>query len=217
MSAATEVYIDRVDGASCCDTQIRLFKGSNDAHSSYLQECRPQLLTFLNGSNKDKKQLQIINPTQFNYFSEIWKVRNDNMVQSVAEKYVFLLVPCYKKECIHPVCKKGKPPVEIVWYKNGPPISVLPLPVPDKSRPWGGKCAKCTDFCTGHFLPPQQCFEYILKIGTKDCVPPPSVVLKKAFEDANKEDKNLDEMAPQLAKRPCFQLVKLRYGFSTCS
>jgi hypothetical protein len=30
LSAATEVYIDRVDGALCCDSQIRLFKGSND-------------------------------------------------------------------------------------------------------------------------------------------------------------------------------------------
>ena len=135
------------------------------------------------------------------------------MVQSVAGKYVFLLVPCYKKECIHPVCKKGKPPSEIVWYENGPPVSVLPLQVPDKSRTWGGECNKCTGFCPGHFLPPRQCFEYISKNGTKDCVAPPSIVLKQAFDDANKTKQDLVDLAPKVAKKTLLSTDEVEIWF----
>ena len=215
LSAATDVYINRVDGASCGDTQVRLLRRANDEHSSYLQERRPQLLTFLNGSIKAKEQLHKTNPTQFKYFSEIWEVRNDHMVKSVAEKYVFLLVPCYKEDCIHPVCKRGKPQSEIVWCENSPPISVLPLPVPDESRPWGGSCAKCAGFCAGHFLPPQQCFQYIKENGTKDCMAPPSVVLKKAFQDANNKNQDLDEVVQELAKKTLLPTDEVKVWFQS--
>lgn len=77
------------------------------------------------------------------------------MMKTKAENYVFLLIPCYDNDCIHPVCKNGKPQSNPVWYEGGPLITVLPLPVPDQSRPWGGTCNKCSKFFAGHFLPPE--------------------------------------------------------------
>lgn len=213
LNAATDVYINRVDGAPCGDTQIRLFKGADDEHSSYLQQRRPQLLTFLSGSKKAKEQLQTTNPTQVTYFSEIWEVRNNHNVKSVAEKYVFLLVPCYKNGCIHPLCKKGKPRSEIVWYENSLPISLLPLPVPDESRPWGGSCNKCSGFCTGHFLQPEQCFQHIKEKGIKDCLVPPSVVLKKAFQNAVEKNQDPDKIVPELAKKTLLPTEEVRMWF----
>lgn len=144
MNAATDVYIDRVNGAPCGDTDIKLLKGANDVYSVHLQERRPQLLTFLNGSAKAKKQLENTHPTQFKYFNEIWQVRNAHMVKTVAEKYVFLLVPCYKNDCLHPVCKRGKPEKDVAR-----------------------KCTKCPGACAGHYLPLQECFQHIEKHGTK--------------------------------------------------
>ena len=47
------------------------------------------------------------------------------------------------------MCKCGKPEKDIAWYEDSLPISVLPLPVPDKSRPWGGNCTKCPGVCSG--------------------------------------------------------------------
>lgn len=39
------------------------------------------------------------------------------------------------------------------WYKDGPPISHLSLPVVDIDRPWGNTlCNSCKGFCSGHYL-----------------------------------------------------------------
>ena len=214
LDAATEVYINRVDGAPCGDTPIRLLKGADDEYASYLQKRRPDLLTFLSGSKRAKEQLKSSKPTQFQYFSEIWSVRNKHMVKSVADKYVFLLVPCFKEDCVHPLCKKGKPQNEPLWSENNLPISLLPLPVPDKSRPWGGSCEKCVGFCAGHFLPPRQCFEHIKEHGMQDCAVPPSIVLKKAFEDAKQKDVQLETLIPELAKATLLTTDEVKMWFA---
>ena len=118
------------------------------------------------------------------------------MVKNAGDKYVFLLVPCYKKDCCHPLCKIDKPQNEPLWSENSLPISSLPLPIPDKSRRWGGSCDKCVGFCAGHFLPPQQCFKHTKEHGLKDCAEPPSIVLSRAFEDAKKKKQELETVIP---------------------
>lgn len=213
LDAAADVYINRVDGAPCGDTPIRLLKGANDEYASYLQERRPDLLTFLSGSKKEKEQLKSSKPTQFQYFSEIWDVRNNHMVKNAGDKYVFHLVPCFKEGCIHPLCKKGKPQNEPLWSENSLSISLLPLPVPDQSRPWGGSCEKCVGFCAGHFLPPRQCFEHIKRHGMQDCAVPPSIVLSKAFEDANRRDLELETVIPDLAKATLLTTEEVKMWF----
>ena len=37
-------------------------------------------------------------------------------------------------------------------YPRGPPLTHLPLPVKDPSRPWGSQsCLNCSGYCTGHY------------------------------------------------------------------
>ena len=99
LEAATDYYIDRVDGATCGDSHTRLLKGSRDEYASHLQERRDDLLIFLSGSKKAKEELKTRNSTRFNYLTEIWNVRANHMVKTVGDKYLFLLVPCYKADC----------------------------------------------------------------------------------------------------------------------
>ena len=95
LDLATDVYIDRFDGAPCGETTIKLFKGSKDEHAEYLLSRRPNLLTFLHGSKKERTELQRQNSTQFEYFSQIWNLRNSHMVRDLPDQYAFVLLPCY--------------------------------------------------------------------------------------------------------------------------
>ena len=67
-----------------------------------------------------------------------------------------IMVPSYlflnKADCPHPRCQNGPPPRTLKWYPGDPPISHLPLPVPDPERPWGSNsCSRCTGFCSSHY------------------------------------------------------------------
>ena len=57
------------------------------------------------------------------------------MVTGLPSIYIFILLPCYEVDCPHPVCTKGNPAEEPTWYPGGPPLSLLPLPIPDPERP----------------------------------------------------------------------------------
>ena len=59
--------------------------------------------------------------------------------EDLPSEYVFALRACYEAECNHPICQRGRPPDELVWYTGGPSVQFLPLPVPDPKRPWGSK------------------------------------------------------------------------------
>lgn len=74
------------------------------------------------------------NPVEYNIIQNIWNLRNRHLVKGATAKYVFHLVCCYEKDCIHPECKAGPPDLLPVWYPGGPPVSFLPLPVPDTER-----------------------------------------------------------------------------------
>lgn len=105
MSAAIEQYISRVDGTPCMRTQIQLIKGPvNQIHVCRRQE----LLIFLKGTKKEQKKLKQDNPTLFEYFTEIWEVRNNHIDESLPINYVFMLKCCSKSSCKHPLCQQGK-------------------------------------------------------------------------------------------------------------
>lgn len=105
MSATLDQYIERVDGTSCMKTRIHLSRGAED---HIFVKRRPQLLVFLKGSKKDKEDLKQKKPTLYNYFSEIWQVRNNHVDESLPLNYVFMLKCCGRKGCPHPLCLKGK-------------------------------------------------------------------------------------------------------------
>ena len=105
MSAAVDQYIERVHGTPCMKTKIYLARG---AENHIFTERRAQLLTFLKGNKSEKENLKRNNPTLFNYFAEIWQVRNNHIDESLPINYVFMLKCCGRKGCPHPLCIKGK-------------------------------------------------------------------------------------------------------------
>ena len=187
----TDVYISKCDNAAFGESSIRLFKGSRDDLARNYKNRRPHLITFLSGTQKKKEKLMKENPTLFEYFTEIWKLRDRHMVIGLPSHYIFQLLPCYKEECVHPVCKRGRPEKEPVWYEGGPALSYLPIPIPDPKRCWGQPCEQCKSFCTGHYLKPDEHLEHVTKYGTDKCAfTPPKDQLEKATK--SKLGKNED-------------------------
>ncbi len=87
MSAAVNQYIARVDGTPCMKTVIHHSRG---VENHIFLTRRLQLLTFLKGSKRDKKELESENPTLFKYFSEIWQVRNNHIDESLPVNYLLM-------------------------------------------------------------------------------------------------------------------------------
>lgn len=105
------------------------------------------LLTFLKGSKKAKEKLQSEEPELYRYFQDIWTVRNNHINTSVPANYVFHLTICGKSTCVHPRCKRGETSAHAKWFKGGPPVTWLPIPVPDPDRP--GHFMKAEDLIHG--------------------------------------------------------------------
>ena len=117
LEIATEVYIDRVQGSSCCGSPVQLFKGAE----SDMSRCQ-KLLTFLKGNKKDKELLRTSDPDLHRYFQEIWDVRNRHMSKTVPSNYIFHLTLCGEPECIHPHARMVKPAVKLNGMKVDPQL-----------------------------------------------------------------------------------------------
>lgn len=183
LESAIYLYIDRVDGAPCASTQIHLIKG---ADSTSRQEENDLLKIFLKGKKDEKKELERNNPSMYSRFQKIWQLREKHLHKKLPAKYIFYLTCCYDKTCIHEICKKGQPEKELTWYPNGPPISYLPIPLPDPDRPFGSiSCTDCKDICVGHYLKPAALFESSDKNKplTEDNCQPPSNVIMSVFKN----------------------------------
>ena len=147
LNLAISAYINRVNGCPCGDTSIHLYRGADT--SEHLQ-VRNQLLTFLKGSKAAKDTLRQEHPQLFNEFQSVWDVRQHHLVHELPNQYIFLLLCCFRPDCAHPLCRKGQMGTLSTRYEGGPPITHLPLPVPDPDRPWGNSsCATCDGFCAG--------------------------------------------------------------------
>ena len=141
LNLAIDAYIHRVDGCPCGSTSIHLFKGPQSK------------LPLFFGSKRSRGALKLENRELYNYFDRVWAVRNNHMIQGLPS-CIFYLQCCFKPECTHPACTEGKNASTVTtWYSGGPPLTHLPLPVPDTLKPWGGLCSKC-DVCAGHYIEP---------------------------------------------------------------
>ena len=143
MDIATDVYIDRVDGAPCCGTILKLHTGGKNETMS---ERRESLLVFLRGSANDKKQLKKNRPDLYEYFERVWKVRENHMKKDLPGNYLFMLNLCYQIGCPHPLCHDETVRKDEKWFEDGPPLTYLPIPIPDPKRPWGGNCKRMYTF-----------------------------------------------------------------------
>ena len=195
LDAALGVYMNAVNGAPCGAKPIHLTRGSTSEYSVQLQERRSRLITFLRGSQK-KKKLKEAYPKDYDYFQKVWQVRNNHMVENLPSNYVFLLLPCYKANCFHPVCTKGKRSSQPTWFQGGPTLSFVPLPIPDPERGPGAACKSCKDKCNGHYLVPERQYEHFMKHELLSSVQPPSKILKEFVKThANWSEKDLEELA----------------------
>ena len=126
-------------------------------------------------------------------FEKIWSVRERHTVKQLPSQYNVFLVPCYTSGCPHPVCQEGRPTSVPTWFEGGPPITYLPLPVPDEGRPWGQQCSTCSD-CYGHYL--QAC-------NTPNSIPisPPSTTISVA-QDTKPSQQQVKATAEQVLLSP---------------
>ena len=131
LSDAIDVYIRRVNKCSCGDTVIHLYK---DTDSLANQDIRKMVKTFFLGTTDDISQLKEQHPNEYKWIESICELQKGCMISGLPSKYVFHLICCYKEDCVHPLCQKGKPVPEPTWYEGSPPIRYTPIPVPDKNR-----------------------------------------------------------------------------------
>ena len=155
LDAAADVYINTMAGTRCAGNPIVLVKGAKNEVSKRYLERRDHLLTFLQGSAKKQLAYKKEFPEEYAYFSKVWTIRNNHMIKNLPENYILMLYPCFKKNCPHPICVNGKQNSEPVWFKDGPPLTYVPLPIPDPKRKWRCECDTCVSACSGHYLSPE--------------------------------------------------------------
>ena len=129
--------------------------------------------------------------------------------QNLPDQYAFVLLPCYKSDCIHAVCQKGRPVTSLAWFTDGPPLTYFPLPIPDPARPWGGECSECQSFCAGHYMSPEENIKHVLMHGTNECIKePPSVTIRKYYDTKRKHHMQVNDQQSisELAKETLLPL-----------
>lgn len=180
LNSAIDVYISRVDGAPCASTSIHLYKGPKS--DIYRRETE-LFKKFSKGSKEVKEQLRKCDAELYAKFERVWKVRDMHLVKTYPLKYIFLLRCCYKNDCTHPVCAKGKSSEVRTWYPNGPPLSYIPIPTPDPNRPYGrDDCSDCKGKCSGHYMKPSQLWEHVSRRGNVAEAMPPSEVIRMTYQ-----------------------------------
>ena len=172
LQTATSVYINRCNNAPAGDSSIKLYACKTEGHTTLFQDRRPHHLTFLKGIATDKGKLKTEQPDLYKYFCDVQDVQKRHMKKNLPSN-IFQLLSCYEEDCTHPICQKGKPDEEMTWFEGGPPLSFIPLPIPD--------CSSCSGKCVGHFKK---------LTGPTDEAPlePPKIVMEREFKDLKRDD-----------------------------
>ena len=175
LRTATQVHINRCDGAPAGRATIKLVEGSRDDLAAEIHARKPHLLTFLEGSKKNKQDLKGQHPDLYDHFQKVWDLRDRHMQKGLPH-YVFQLLPCFDKTCPHSVCKEEK---KDFWFDGDPPFSFVLVPVADPNRPWDGNCSTCTEHCNGHYL------QLLDNLTGSKCLPPRDII-GDAFKTLNR-------------------------------
>ena len=194
LDLAIDNYISLVNKSPCGSTVIHLYKGADAA--DYIAQ-REYLKIFLKGSKQKKNALKKEHPALYSEFEMIWQIRNNHLIVTCAQQYIFYLLACFKPGCSHPLCKNSegsKNREDFLWFLNGPNLTQLPLPVPDPKRPWGAaECTDCKGCCHGHYLDAQSSLEPQVNGSSLE---PPSTVLLRAHK--SREQIDVDKLAKQV-------------------
>lgn len=87
---------------------------------------------------------------------------------------------------------------EKVWYRGGPPLTSIPMPILDTERAWGSNCDSCAGFCCGHYVSPADNFKWVQENGTGSCVQPPREVISDFIKHGGEV---MDEEVKSLAQK----------------
>ena len=90
-------------------------------------------------------------PEVYQHFSDVWSVRQRHLVHGYPSQYVYYTL---ESTCIHPLCWFRPQPVQ-----GGPSVCTIPMPIHDPTRPWGGTCSDCKQFCAGHSSSLRWCYK----------------------------------------------------------
>ena len=193
LDLATDVYISRVQGASCGEANIHLVKGASGVEARKLLDRRTMLITFLSGKAEENKELQQKHLDDYAYFQKVWNVYNSHKRVDIPDKYFFFLSLCYKKKCSHLKCNTAESS-DRCWYEGGPSLTYFRLPVPDPTGPWGADCSDCQGPCPGHYMKPREAWLHVQVHENKVFqTEPSSVVLQREFDQSIKEGKNINK------------------------
>ena len=135
------------------------------------------MITFLKGSCKAKSQLKAKKPELYGHFQTVWALRERGIWSKICLANIYFISSlAIRAISLYPVCQSGRPTSEVTWFDGGPPLTYLPLQVPDKDRPLGGSCDSCYA-CCGHYLDPRKA----VTCPTSVLSCPPSAVILKFF------------------------------------
>ena len=135
-------------------------------------------------------------------------------MKGYADQYIFLLMLCYKPTCVHPRCKAGKPVTGVKWFDNGLKLSVIPMPVKDPNRPWGGQCNDCKEGCSGHYLSAEESIELATATDQPvDKLQPPSAFLKTEFLKLKDHSNIPESMIERCARETLLRMDEVRIWF----
>ncbi|CAB3997220.1 Hypothetical predicted protein [Paramuricea clavata] len=89
ISDAINVHNSRVDQASCGDTEINLFRGSDSKANQILDM---HVKSFLSGTKTDKDKLKLEHPKVYKEIKLIWDIQNAHVNTSVPQRAIFFLL-----------------------------------------------------------------------------------------------------------------------------
>ena len=126
LNAATEEYINRVDGAPCGDTPIRLQKGANDQYALIFMN---GVRTFPKWFNKSQGAVEKFKSHSVSVLliGEIRDARNNHLVKSAADKCVFLLVLVLRKAVLMQSARKESHKVSLSGVRTVFPSLCYPF------------------------------------------------------------------------------------------
>ena len=180
LSSAIEIYISRVSGAPCGSAQIELYRGAN---STEHQKENDLVKIFLKGNKAEKQALEEEHPALYAKIKSIWELKKRHENKNVPSKYVYSLLCCYQRDCIHSLCKNGRPAINPTWYPGGPPLTYFPLPTKDPERPFGQEnCSQCKSECAGHYLKPKLLVDKAINSEQPPSMQPPSDIILSVYK-----------------------------------
>ena len=98
-------------------------EGAKDENAERLHDRRLDLCIFLKCSRKMKSALKEAKPNDLAILKE--EPTHGERITGAICFFIHYNIPCYESDCVHPVCQRGRPDVEMTWFEGGPLFQIL--------------------------------------------------------------------------------------------